>query len=39
VNGYTGRMAGKYPKSPWKILFLILLLVMALIIFGVMDEG
>ncbi|HEX4916182.1 MAG TPA: hypothetical protein VFV51_19630 [Vicinamibacterales bacterium] len=39
VNGYTGRMAGKYPKSPWKILFLIVLLVMAFIIFGMMDEG
>ena len=19
VNGYTGRMAGQYPKSPWKV--------------------
>ncbi len=25
VNGYTGRMAGRYPKSPWKIAGLILL--------------
>ena len=27
VNGYTGRMAGKYPYSPWKIAFLILLAI------------
>jgi hypothetical protein len=25
VNGYTGAMAGRYPKSPWKILFLVAL--------------
>lgn len=24
VNGYTGKMAGEYPKSFWKIMFLIL---------------
>jgi hypothetical protein len=24
VNGYTGRIAGEYPKSPWKIALLIL---------------
>ena len=24
VNGYTGAIAGQYPKSPWKILFLVL---------------
>jgi hypothetical protein len=39
VNGYTGRMAGKYPKSPWKIFFLITLIVIALIIFGMLDQG
>lgn len=27
VNGYTGRIAGRYPYSPWKIAFLILLAV------------
>jgi hypothetical protein len=31
VNGYTGRIAGRYPYSPWKIAFLILL---ALIVFS-----
>jgi hypothetical protein len=25
VNGYTGRIAGQYPKSAWKIAFLVLL--------------
>ena len=25
VNGYTGRMAGEYPKSAWKIALLVLL--------------
>jgi hypothetical protein len=25
VNGHTGRIAGEYPKSPWKIAALIVL--------------
>ena len=35
VNGYTGRIAGRYPKSPWKILALVLaaLATLALIVF------
>jgi hypothetical protein len=24
VNGHTGRMAGEYPKSPWKIALLVI---------------
>jgi len=32
VNGYTGRIAGRYPYSPWKIAFLIAL---ALLIFSI----
>ena len=35
VNGYTGVMAGQYPKSPWKIALLvlvILILVLALLL-------
>ena len=27
VNGHTGRIAGEYPKSPWKIALLVLLAV------------
>jgi hypothetical protein len=30
VNGYTGKMAGEYPKSFWKIFFLILFLLVLL---------
>jgi hypothetical protein len=28
VNGYTGRMAGRYPKSVWKIVFLVLFILL-----------
>jgi hypothetical protein len=31
VNGYTGLIAGRYPKSPWKILFLVLLAILVLL--------
>lgn len=30
VNGYTGRMAGEYPKSWWKIFFLVMLAIVAI---------
>ena len=33
VNGVTGRMAGDYPKSVWKILLLVLLAVLVFIVF------
>lgn len=39
VNGYTGKIAGKYPYSVWKVLFLILLIMMAVIFFGWEDQG
>ena len=32
VNGYTGRMAGEYPKSAWKIALLVLLALIVLMI-------
>ena len=32
VNGYTGQMAGDYPKSPWKIALLVLLALVVLMI-------
>jgi hypothetical protein len=32
VNGSTGRMAGEYPKSPWKIALLVLLVLVAVIV-------
>ncbi|MBI1357326.1 MAG: zinc ribbon domain-containing protein [Acidobacteria bacterium] len=30
VNGYTGQMAGEYPKSAWKIFFLVVLALLAI---------
>jgi hypothetical protein len=31
VNGYTGRIAGKYPISPWKVLFAVLVILVAVL--------
>ncbi|HWI16420.1 MAG TPA: hypothetical protein VNT81_01645 [Vicinamibacterales bacterium] len=39
VNGYTGRIAGRYPYSPWKIAFLILLALIAFVFFVLANEG
>ena len=39
VNGYTGRMAGKYPYSPWKIAFLILLAIIVLTLFAIANGN
>jgi predicted RNA-binding Zn-ribbon protein involved in translation (DUF1610 family) len=39
VNGYTGEIAGRYPYSPWKIAFLILLALIAFVIFVLVNEG
>lgn len=38
VNGYTGKMAGRYPYSAWKVLLLILLVLTALAV-AVMLRG
>jgi hypothetical protein len=39
VNGYTGAIAGEYPKSPWKIAFLVLLaLIVALVVLMLSQE-
>jgi hypothetical protein len=32
VNGYTGRMAGEYPKSPWKVALLIIGVIIVIMI-------
>jgi hypothetical protein len=32
VNGYDGRMAGQYPKSPWKIALLVLVIFIIVVI-------
>lgn len=40
VNGRTGRMAGQYPKSAWKIALLILaILIVAIVVIMVMANG
>jgi hypothetical protein len=38
VNGYTGRIAGRYPYSPWKIFFLILLAILVFILFVLANS-
>jgi hypothetical protein len=37
VNGYTGRIAGRYPKSIWKILLLVLLAAIAAGVFLLLN--
>ena len=37
VNGYTGRIAGKYPYSVWKIVLLVILALIALGVFIVLQ--
>jgi hypothetical protein len=39
VNGYTGRMAGKYPFSFWKIAFAILIALIALTLFALANQN
>jgi hypothetical protein len=40
VNGYTGQIAGKYPYSVWKIVFLVLLaVVVAIVLFMLSGES
>jgi len=38
VNGYTGKIAGKYPYSVWKILLLILV-ILVVVGFVLVTEG
>jgi hypothetical protein len=39
VNGYDGRMAGQYPKSPWKIALLVLLAIIVFLIFVMLNQN
>jgi hypothetical protein len=32
VNGHTGRMAGQYPKSPWKVALLVIGIIIVVLI-------
>ena len=38
VNGYTGRMAGQYPKSAWKIFFVVLAVLIVGIIILMLNN-
>ena len=38
VNGYTGKMAGEYPKSPWKIALLVLLAIIVVLVVLMLQE-
>jgi hypothetical protein len=38
VNGSTGRMAGEYPKSPWKIFFLVVAILIVVMIFLMLQN-
>jgi hypothetical protein len=38
VNGATGRMAGEYPKSFWKVFFLILGIVILVLIVLMLQQ-
>jgi hypothetical protein len=37
ANGYTGQIAGRYPKSPWKIVFAVLVVIFFLILLKLMS--
>lgn len=39
VNGVTGRIAGRYPKSFWKILFLVLGALVALLVILIVSSA
>ena len=38
VNGYTGKMAGDYPKSPWKIALLVLAILIVVMFVLMVQE-
>jgi hypothetical protein len=38
VNGYTGRIAGDYPKSPWKIALLVLAVIVVVLVLVSLQE-
>lgn len=39
ANGYTGKIAGEYPYSWWKVLLLIVLALVAVFVFAMLQEG
>jgi hypothetical protein len=39
ANGYTGKMAGGYPKSVWKILLVVVVILFALALVLLIQQG
>ena len=39
VNGVTGRMAGEYPKSPWKIALLVLAAIIVALTIAMLSQN
>jgi hypothetical protein len=39
ANGYTGEIAGEYPKSVWKILLVVLTAIIAVLIFIALQNN
>ncbi len=39
TNGYTGEMAGRYPKSPWKIAFATLLAIIVILVILYFNQS
>ena len=37
INGVTGKVAGEYPRSPWKIALVVLAVVVLVILFGALS--
>jgi hypothetical protein len=38
VNGYTGKIAGRYPYSVWKIVFLVLLAIIGVLLLATVSS-
>ena len=38
VNGYTGTITGRYPKSVWKILLLVVVAVLAALLIASLNN-
>jgi hypothetical protein len=39
VNGHTGRMAGEYPKSPWKVALLVIGIIIVVLILLLSQQN
>jgi hypothetical protein len=39
VNGYTGTIAGRYPKSVWKILLLVMAAILAALLVASLSNN